>query len=69
MIVPYEQLSADALQALLEEFVSREEDVHMQLNLQQKSEQVLRQLKNRQAVIVYDDLTESTSIITVDQLV
>ena len=67
MVIPYENLSEQALEGLIEEYVTRDED--LSLSLESKKEQILRQLKNKQIVIVFDTQEETTSIINVDQLV
>ncbi|HSC69070.1 MAG TPA: YheU family protein [Cellvibrio sp.] len=65
MIIPYEQLSSDALQGLIEEFITREgTDYGMEeVSLSSKVEQVRQQLKRRDVVIVFDGATESVSIL------
>lgn len=66
MIIPYEQLSSDALQGLIEEFITREgTDYGMEeVSLSTKVEQVKRQLKHRDIVVVFDITTESVSILS-----
>ena len=69
MIVPHSELQAETLQALVEEFVSREGTDYggPEFSLQQKVEQVLRQLAQGQAFIIYSELHESCSIVSKDE--
>jgi uncharacterized protein YheU (UPF0270 family) len=66
MIIPYEQLSSDALQGLIEEFITREgTDYGMEeLSLNTKTEQIKHQLKRREVVVVFDLASESVSILS-----
>jgi uncharacterized protein YheU (UPF0270 family) len=62
--VPHDQLSANALRELIESFVNREgTDYGLQeRTLEQKVADVLRQLENGEAVIVFEPEDESISI-------
>lgn len=66
MIIPYEQLSSDALQGLIEEFITREGtdygEEEIPLNI--KVDQVRQLLKRREVVVVFDATSESVSILT-----
>ena len=66
MKIPYEQLSAEALQGLLEEFVCREGTDYgeQDYSLQDKIEQVQLQLQQGKVVICYDSHLQSFSIVT-----
>lgn len=66
MIIPHEQISADALQGLIEEFITRDGTDYgeTEVSLAQKVEQVKRQLKRGDIVIVFDVASESISILT-----
>jgi len=66
MIIPYEQISADALQGLIEEFITRDGTDYgeIEFSLEQKVKQVERQLARGDIVIVFDAATESVSILT-----
>ncbi len=66
MIIPYKQISPDALQGLIEEFITREGTDYgeMEFSLAQKVSQVERQLARGDIVIVFDQITESVSILT-----
>lgn len=65
MIIPYEQLSSDALQGLIEEFITREGTDYglEEISLSTKVDQVKNQLKRRDVVVVFDEITESVSIL------
>jgi len=68
--IPYTQLSQDALNGVIDDFISREgTDYGMQeYSLEQKSQQVMKQLVAGTAVIVFDHDTQSVSILHKDQL-
>lgn len=64
MIIPWENLAADTLDSLIESFVLREGTdygVH-EKSLTQKVEDVRRQLKNGEAVLVWSELHETVNI-------
>jgi uncharacterized protein YheU (UPF0270 family) len=65
MEIPYEMLPADALRAVLEEFVTREGTDYGEqtFSLDEKVAQVMTQLRRREAVIVFDEATESCHIV------
>lgn len=65
MIIPYEQISSDALQGLIEEFITREGTDYgvEEVSLSTKVEQIKQQLKRREIVVVFDPATESVSIL------
>lgn len=68
LIIPYQSLQPDTLQAMLEDFVTRDgTDCGDQAGL--RVAQVLRQLRSGKAVIVYDGATETFTILPKDQLV
>jgi uncharacterized protein YheU (UPF0270 family) len=64
MLIPYQQLSAEALQGLIEEFVTREGTDYgeIEVGLAEKVAQVRRQLESGQAVIVFDPRSGTVSI-------
>ena len=70
MIIPYKQLSPDTLQALLEEFVTREGTDYgeYELALADKVAQLERQLHKGEIVIVFDSAMETTSIVPAREL-
>lgn len=65
IIVPPGRLSADALQGLIEEFVTREgtDYGHEEHSFAQKCQQVRRQLDRGEVVIAFDPESESTNLV------
>ncbi len=63
--VPHRELSADALQGVLESFVLREGTDYgeKEYSLDQKIGHVLRQLERGEAQIVFDPNTNSVSVV------
>lgn len=66
MIIPYQQLSPEALKGLVEEFITREgtDYSHEETPLERKVEQVQRQLERGDVVVVFDPASESASLLT-----
>lgn len=66
MIIPYQQLSSDALQGLIEEFITRDGTDYgwEEVSLAAKVAQVKRQIETGEVVIVFDPATESVSLLT-----
>ena len=70
MIIPVEKLSSDVLDAIIEEFILREgteygaEDV----SKKEKIAQVMLQLTQGSAVLVYSELYETVNIIPIEQV-
>jgi len=66
MIIPYQELSPDVLQALVEEFVTRNGTDYgaSEASLAEKVRQVVHQLEKNEAVIVYDTALETCNITT-----
>ncbi|PLX49212.1 MAG: hypothetical protein C0613_07995 [Desulfobulbaceae bacterium] len=64
--VPYEQLDAETLHNLIQEFVSRDGNDWGDVNgaLENKVAQVMQQLRNRQARIVFDLKSQTANIVT-----
>lgn len=65
MIIPHQQLSPDTLNTLIEDFVSRDGTDYgaTEISLNQKAQQVRRQLDKGQIVIVFDNSTETCNIV------
>jgi len=63
--IPYRELSSDALRGVIEAFVLREGTDYGETHhsLEDKVQQVLRQLERREARIVFDPNTESVDIV------
>lgn len=70
MEVPYQEIPADTLRAMIEEFVSRDGTDYgeQELSLDEKVAQVKRLLKQGKAVIWFDDVTETISIFHRDEM-
>jgi uncharacterized protein YheU (UPF0270 family) len=70
MIIPYEILSRKVFQGLVEEFVTREgtDSDFTKKSLEENIEIIKRQLENRDAFIVYDKATQTSKIISKNQL-
>ena len=64
MLIPHRQLSAEALQGLIEEFITREGTDYgeVEVGLAEKVAQVRSQLDSGQAVIVFDPKSGTVSI-------
>lgn len=64
--VPWQDLAADTLERLLEEFVTRDGTDYgeREVPLAQKVEQVRAQLRRGQVLIVFDELSESVTLVT-----
>jgi uncharacterized protein YheU (UPF0270 family) len=68
IIVPMEELSEQVLGALIEEFVTRNGAIQGEdAALEVKVAQVRRMLKSGKAVIVWDDESESATILTKEE--
>ena len=70
MIVPHDQLQAETLRALIEEFITRHGAVqgHADVPMDRMIQQVEAQLKNGKVVIVFDEEDESCSIVPKDEI-
>ncbi|MGM0654359.1 MAG: YheU family protein [Thermodesulfobacteriota bacterium] len=66
--IPYDQLSPEALQGVVEEFVTRDGTDYgeTEISLETKIDQVRAQLKNGKAVIIFDQETESCTFLRSD---
>lgn len=69
MIIPHQTISADALENMVEEFVTRSGTDYGadEASLTDKVQQVMRQLDKGEAVIVYDPALETCNITTATQ--
>ena len=69
MLIPYQDISTDALDNLIDEFVLREgtEYGESDFSLSEKSMSVLRQIKAREVLILYSELNENVTLITKSQ--
>lgn len=66
--IPYEQLSPEALHGIIEEFVTRDGTDYgeVEMPLETKMAQVLTQIKSGKVVIVFDQETESCTVLKSD---
>ncbi|WP_163337883.1 YheU family protein [Desulfopila sp. IMCC35008] len=66
--IPYDQLSQEALDGVIEEFVTRNGTDYgeAEIPLGTKIAQVLKQLKSKEAFIVFDHNSETTTILHKD---
>lgn len=64
MIIPWQDLTPEALENLIESFVLREGTDYgeQERSLERKVEDVRRQLKNGEAVLVWSELHETVNI-------
>ena len=60
--IPFEELSREALDGVIDEYITRESRVS-DGTLASKREEVRRQLERGEAAITYDDETGSTDIV------
>lgn len=70
MIIPYEKLSPEALQQIIEEFVTRPgtDTGYTKTDLEQNVAMVKKQLKQKLAFIVFDAVTETADIVSKNAL-
>jgi uncharacterized protein len=70
IVVPHGELSPEALRGLIEDFVTRDGTDYgeIEVPLDVKCTQVLRQLKSGIARIVFNEEDESFTILTTEQL-
>jgi len=65
MKIPYETLDPETLRGVLEEYVTREgTDYGTSSELLVKVDQILRRLKNGEAVLCFDEMTETCHILS-----
>ncbi|EKE81535.1 YheU family protein [Idiomarina xiamenensis] len=70
MIIPWQEVNADTLDALIEQFVLREGTDYgeQEVSLQRKVEDVKAQLQRGDVVLVWSELHESVNIMPRDQI-
>ena len=69
MIVPWQDINADTLTRLLEEFASRDGTDYgdYEISLADKVDQLKVQLQQKRILVVYSDLHESVNIVPAEQ--
>jgi hypothetical protein len=70
IIIPHDQLQPDTLQAMIEEFVTRDGAVHGHTDtpLNEMMEAIRRQLASGEVVIVFDEEEETCTIVRKEQM-
>lgn len=70
MIIPYQQLSQDALHGVLEEYINREGTDYgeVEMTAEQKLAQLMVQLKAGRVVVVFDPASETTGLMLKEDL-
>jgi hypothetical protein len=70
MIIPYDKLNPEVLQRLIEEFVTRDgtDTGYEKKSFENDVAMVKKQLKRGDAVIVYDQNTQTSNIVLKDHL-
>ena len=65
MIIPYSELSAEALQALIEDFVTRDGTDYGQdeMSMQEKAAHLLALLKKDELLITYNEETQTCGLV------
>ena len=69
-VVPYDRLSPEALQRLIEEYVSRDgtDTGFTKSGLQERVEQVMGQIRLGTLVIVFDERSQTVNIVSAQEL-
>ncbi|MCX5817242.1 MAG: YheU family protein [Proteobacteria bacterium] len=67
-IIPVNKLSPEAIQGVIEEFISRDGTDYGEIEASQKAKfrQVRHKLENGLAVLIFDDVTETINIFLAD---
>lgn len=70
VIVPHDRINPDTLRKMVEEFVTRDwsEMADAGCTLDEKIEQVIQQLEDGRAKVVFDLTTETCNIVPVDRM-
>ncbi len=70
LVIPLEQLTAEALQGVIEEFITREGTDYgaVEWTLADKVKQVQAQLRNGHAQIIFDTRLETCTIMTREEI-
>ena len=70
MIIPYEQLDETTLNNLIEQYILREGTDYgeVEYSLEQKTNQILQQIKLKSIYIIYSELNESVTLISHEEL-
>ena len=70
MIIPYNQLSEETLQALIEDFVTRDGTDYgwEEMSTQEKADHLLAQLRSGKLLISYNEEFQSCGLVTKEAL-
>ena len=70
IVIPWQQLSADALDGIIEEFVSREGTDYgdYEYSFDDKKDQIRAQIRNGSVLVVFDPVGETCQLVLKDQL-
>jgi len=70
VIVPWQQLSPDALRGLVEEFVTRDGTDYgeSEVSLERRVDQVMARLRSGEAVLLFSESTGECSIVAKDRV-
>lgn len=70
LVIPHEKLSREALQGLIEEVVTRDgtDNGYTQATIEQNVAKVMDQLRRKEAVLVYDEGTQTANIVPVNHV-
>lgn len=65
LIIPFQQLESDVLQALLQEYVSRDGTDYgaIEISLDEKVSQLMAQLREQELVLCFDPASESCDLL------
>jgi len=66
MLIPYQQLDEITLNNLIEQYILREGTDYgeVEFSLQEKTQQILKQIQNQDIHIIYSELEESVTLIS-----
>ncbi len=69
--IPYDKLSKEALQGVIEEFINREGTDYglIEASFSEKCDQVLAQIKQGDVLVVFDHGSQSVGVMHKDQLI
>ena len=69
--IPYDKLSKEALQGVVEEFINREGTDYglIEASFSEKCDQVLAQIKQGDVLVVFDHGSQSVGVMHKDQLI
>ncbi|MGY8870838.1 MAG: YheU family protein [Pseudomonadales bacterium] len=70
MIVPIESISAQALEGLIEEFVTRDgtDYGYDETPLASRVEQIKKKLKNKEIVVLFNEATDEVNLVLSERL-